>query len=174
MVIRERRSDPAWQAPSVGDWANQLFSRTSGAPLRDGNQVALLENAAQNYPAWLNAIAAARQTIHFEMYIIHDDAEGERFADALVRKASAGVDVRVLYDWMGGFGKTSRRFWNRLRAGGVDVRCYNPPRFDRPLGWLSRDHRKAIVVDGTIAFVTGCALAACGRAIPRTTSSRGA
>jgi cardiolipin synthase A/B len=155
MVIRERRSDPAWQAPSVGDWANQLFSRTSGAPLRDGNQVTLLENASQNYPAWLNAIAGARHTIHFEMYIIHDDDEGERFADALVRKASAGVDVRLLYDWMGGFGKTSRRFWNRLRAGGVDVRCYNPPRFDRPLGWLSRDHRKAIVVDGTIAFVTG-------------------
>jgi cardiolipin synthase len=56
---------------------------------------------------------------------------------------------------MGGFGKTSRAFWKRLSAGGVEVRCYNPPRFDSPLGWVSRDHRKMISVDRTIAFVTG-------------------
>src|SRR5207249_3004906 len=73
----------------------------------------------------------------------------------LMRKAAEGVRVRLLYDWLGGFGKTSRRFWNRLRAGGVDVRCYNPPRLDQPLGLLNRDHRKMIAVDGGVAFVTG-------------------
>jgi cardiolipin synthase len=141
--------------PTVSEWANQLFSRTSGAPLCDGNRVVLLEDAAENYPAWLHAIEHARRTIHFEMYIMHEDAQGALFAEALLRKAAGGVQVRVLYDWMGGFGKTSRAFWNRLRAGSIDVRCYNPPRFDRPLGWLSRDHRKAIVIDGEVAFVTG-------------------
>jgi len=141
--------------PSVRQWANQAFSRASGAPLREGNRVTLLKDAAENYPAWLNAIRIAQRTIHFEMYMIHDDDQGQLFADALLRKASEGVRVRLLYDWMGGFGKTSRRFWNRLRSGGVDVRCYNPPRFDHPLGWLSRDHRKTITVDGTVAFVTG-------------------
>ena len=89
------------------------------------------------------------------MYIIHEDDQGQRFADALLRKAAEGVQVRLLYDWMGGFRKTSARFWNRLRGGGIDVRCYNPPRFDRPLAWLSRDHRKTITADSTIAFVTG-------------------
>jgi len=141
--------------PSVRQWANQAFSRASGAPLREGNRVTLLKDAAENYPAWLNAIRIAQRTIHFEMYMIHDDDQGQLFADALLRKASEGVRVRLLYDWMGGFGKTSRRFWNRLRSGGVDVRCYNPPRFDHPLGWLSRDHRKTITVDGAVAFVTG-------------------
>jgi cardiolipin synthase A/B len=143
------------QLPSVSEWANQVFSRTSGAPLCEGNHVVLLKDAAENYPAWIQAIDAARRTIHFEMYIIHDDAQGTLFAEALLRKAREGVQVRVLYDWMGGFGKTSRAFWNRLRAGAVDVRCYNPPRFDRPLGWLSRDHRKTIVIDSAVAFVTG-------------------
>ncbi len=132
-----------------------MFSRASGAPLREGNRVRLLKDASENYPAWLSAIDSARRTIHFEMYIIHEDALGRLFADALIRKAAEGVQVRLLYDWMGGFGKTSARFWDRLRAGGVDVRCYNPPRFDRPLGWISRDHRKTITVDGTVAFVTG-------------------
>jgi len=132
-----------------------MFSRASGARLREGNRVRLLKDAAQNYPAWLDAIGAARHTIHFEMYIIHEDAQGRLFADALIDKARQGVRVRLLYDWMGGFGKTSRAFWKRLSAGGVEVRCYNPPRFDSPLGWVSRDHRKMISVDRTIAFVTG-------------------
>jgi len=153
--VRERRLDRSWDPPAVRQLANQMFSRASGAPLRDGNRITLLKDAAENYPAWLRAIDAAQRTIHFEMYIVHEDEEGRRFADALVRKAKAGVRVRLLYDWMGGFRKTSRGFWNRLRASGVEVRCYNPPRFDRPLAWISRDHRKTITIDGTVAFVTG-------------------
>lgn len=140
---------------AVRQLADQAFSRAAGAPLRLGNLVRLLKDAAENYPAWLDAIRDARRSIHFEMYIIHEDDQGRRFADALLQKASEGVEVRVLYDWMGGFRQTSRRFWNRLRAGGIDVRCYNPPHFDHPLGWVSRDHRKVIVVDGAVAFVTG-------------------
>src|SRR5262245_34248731 len=141
--------------PSVREWANQVFSRISGAQLRENNRVVLLRDAAENYPAWLAAIADAKRTIHIEMYIIHEDAQGRIFADALIRKAAEGVEVRLLYDWMGGFGSTRHAFWNRLRAGGVEVRCYNPPRFDRPLGWISRDHRKTITIDGTVAFVAG-------------------
>ena len=151
----DRRPGATATLPSVYEWANQVFSRTSGAPLCDGNRVVLLKDAAENYPAWLRAIDVAQRTIHFEMYIIHEDAQGTLFAEALLRKAAEGVQVRLLYDWMGGFGKTSRAFWNRLRAGSIDVRCYNPPRFDRPLGWLSRDHRKTIVIDSDVAFVTG-------------------
>jgi len=37
----------------------------------------------------------------------------------------------------------------------VEVRCYNPPRFDSPLGWLSRDHRKMLAVDGEVGFISG-------------------
>jgi cardiolipin synthase len=153
--MSERRFESTSSALSVREWANQVFSRASGAPLRGGNRIRLLKDAAENYPAWLTAIAGARQTIDFEMYIIHGDAQGQRFADALLRKAAEGVRVRLLYDWMGGFWKTPARFWNRLRAGGIDVRCYNPPGFGHPLGWVSRDHRKTITIDGSIAFVTG-------------------
>ena len=135
--------------------ADRAFARAVGAPLVSGNRVRLLKDAAENYPAWLAAIDGARAYIHFESYIIHEDDTGRLFADRLIAKAQAGVRVRVLYDWMGGFGKTSRRFWNRLRAGGVEVRCFNPPSLSSPLGWVSRDHRKSLVVDDRIAFVTG-------------------
>lgn len=135
--------------------ADQAFSRAAGAPLIEGNSVRLLIDARENYPAWLDAISAAKSHIHFESYIIHEDDTGHMFADALIAKAREGVCLRLVYDWLGGFGKTSRAFWNRLRAAGIEVRCYNPPRLESPLGWLSRDHRKMLTVDGQIGFITG-------------------
>lgn len=155
LVAMIGEDDDAWTAPPLRALADQAFSRAAGARLIEGNQVRLLRDAAENYPAWLAAIGAARRQIHFESYIIHEDAAGREFADALVAKAREGVAVRLLYDWMGSFGKASRRFWDSLRAGGVEVRCYNPPRLDSPLGWLSRDHRKMLAVDGEVGFVTG-------------------
>jgi cardiolipin synthase len=135
--------------------ADQAFSRAGGAPLVAGNAVRLLRDAAENYPAWLEAIGSAERTIHFESYIIHEDAAGRQFAELLAAKARAGVRVRLIYDWLGALGHASRRFWRSLRQAGVEVRCFNPPRFDSPFGWLSRDHRKVITVDGRLAFVTG-------------------
>lgn len=135
--------------------ADPAFSRIAGAPLINGNQVDLLRDAAENYPAWLQAISAAERYIYFESYIIHDDDIGGQFADALIAKAAEGVQVCLVYDWLGGLGKTSRRFWKHLRGGGVAVRCYNPPRLGSPLGWLSRDHRKTLIIDGHTGFVTG-------------------
>lgn len=135
--------------------ADQAFSRAAGAPLLGGNHVRLLRDATENYPAWLEAIARAHSYVHFESYLVHEDAVGERFAEALIAKAREGVRVHVVYDWLGCFGKSSRAYWERLRQGGVEVRAHNPPSFDSPLGWLSRDHRKMVAVDGEVAFVTG-------------------
>jgi cardiolipin synthase len=135
--------------------AGQAFSRAAGAPLIEGNFVRLLKDAAENYPAWLEAIRLAERTVHFENYYLRGDAVGEEFAAALAAKAREGVSVRLHYDWFGGFRKAPRKFYGRLRAAGVEVRCHNPPRVDSPLGWLSRDHRKTLSVDGRIGFVTG-------------------
>jgi cardiolipin synthase len=133
----------------------QAFTRAAGGPLITGNSVRLLRDAAENYPAWLDAIAAARHTIHFETYIIWDDASGATFADALTTKAREGVQVRVLYDWLGAIGKTSQRFWDSMIRAGVEVCAFNPFRAASPLGWVHRDHRKSLIVDGVVGFVSG-------------------
>lgn len=146
--------------------ADMAFSRAAGVPVIEGNHVRLLKDARENYPAWLDAIGRSKHHIHFENYIIREDDTGYRFADALIAKAQEGVRVRLIHDWMGGLGKTSRRFWNRLRAGGVEVRCYNPPRLGSPLGWLSRDHRKMIAVDGQVGFITGLCVGRMWEGIP--------
>ena len=135
--------------------AEQAFSRVAGAPLVQGNSVRILKDAKENYPAWLDAMSSAKKSICFENYIIREDRIGYQFADVLAGKARDGVKVRLIYDWLGALGKTSRRFWRRLKEAGVEIRCFNPPRFESPLGWLIRDHRKMISVDSRIAFVTG-------------------
>ena len=98
--------------------ADQAFSRTAGAPLVGGNQVRLLKDAAENFPAWLEAIRAAERSIFFESYIVGNDATGREFRDALAAKARAGVRVRVLHDWLGSPGKLVPGFWRPLVAAG--------------------------------------------------------
>jgi cardiolipin synthase len=141
--------------PQLRELADRMFSRAAGAPLIGGNQVRLLEDGRENYPAWLAAIRSAKKHVHFENYFIQNDRIGQEFADAFAAKAREGVRVRIVYDWMGGFGKASRGFWKTARGAGVEVRVYNPPQFARPLGWISRDHRKTLIVDGNVGFVTG-------------------
>jgi cardiolipin synthase len=165
-LARHHRGHVRDPLPDLRALADQAFSRTTGAPLIEGNSVRLLRDARENYPAWLDAIGAAKRHINFESFIIHEDDTGRKFAEALIGKARDGVRVRLIYDWIGGFGKTSRRFWDRLRAGGVEVRCYNPPRLDSPLGWISRDHRKMLSVDGQVGYVTGLCVGRMWEGIP--------
>ena len=61
MTAAVRPLDPA----ATRMLADQAFSRTAGAPLVPGNDVRILRDATENYPAWLEAIASARDTVHF-------------------------------------------------------------------------------------------------------------
>jgi cardiolipin synthase A/B len=135
--------------------SERALSRTAGAPLVTGNSVRILKDASENYPAWFDAIKSAKRKIYFESYIIHEDEQGLMLADALAAKVREGVRVRLIYDWLGGIWASSRKFWKRMRDAGIEVRCFNPPRLDSPFGWLSRDHRKMIAVDGEVGFITG-------------------
>jgi cardiolipin synthase len=144
-------------AASVRQLAERALSRAAGAPLIAGNAVKILRDSTENYPAWLQAIAGAKKWVHFESYIFRDDEVGREFAEALAAKAREGVRVRVIYDWLGG---SSRRLARSMAEAGVAVRRFNPPRLDSPLGWLSRDHRKMVGVDGEIGFVSGLCVSA--------------
>lgn len=140
--------------------AEQAFSRAAGAPLVAGNRVTILKDSTENYPAWHRAIASAHHKIYFENYIVADDRVGREFVSALAEKARAGVRVRIIYDWIGARGLASPKLWRPAIEAGAEVRCFNPPRLDSPFGWLARDHRKMIAVDGRIGFVSGLCVSA--------------
>jgi len=134
------------------------MARTSGSPLTEGNDVRILHDAPENYPAWEKAIASARRTVHMEMYIFRADAWGHRFAALLAGRAAAGVKVRVLCDWFGSWSTPHRLFRPLLEHGGV-VRYSNPLHPTKPLAAVRRNHRKVICVDGSVAFISGLCIA---------------
>jgi cardiolipin synthase A/B len=137
------------------DLLDQAFTRAAGAALVPGNRVQLLKDARENYPAWLTAIAGAQRTVFFENYMFCEDGIGLEFQRALAARAREGVRVRVIYDWLGSFGRASAGYWRALRAAGVEVRCFNRARLAAPVGALHRDHRKMLSVDGRVGFITG-------------------
>ena len=135
--------------------AEQALSRAAGAPLLSGNALDLLIDAAAHFDAWLKAIRGAQRHVLLENYIIRDDDVGRAFREALVERAQAGVMVAVIADWLGCLGQSRGAFWAPLRAAGGQVRIFNPPRMGEPFGWLSRDHRKLLVVDGIYGSLSG-------------------
>jgi len=168
MSIPETESPRATEAPSgllsLQQIADQAFSRAAGAPLVTGNAVRILKDAAENFPVWLDAIRGAGRSVFFESYMIGDDPVGREFIQVLAERARAGVRVRLLYDWVGTQAPAAL-FTPLVHAGG-EVRSFNPPRLDSPFGWLTRDHRKMIAVDGRIGFVTGLGVSARWRGNP--------
>jgi cardiolipin synthase len=121
-----------------------------------GNRVRLLRDGAQIFPAWLEAIEAARSRISLEMYIFADDGIGRRVAEALCRAAERGVAVRVLYDDVG-CRLTPRAFFEAMRARGVMTIAYHRNRRFLPRVWkmFRRNHRKNLVIDQQTGFVGG-------------------
>jgi cardiolipin synthase A/B len=122
----------------------------------DGNQIKLLRNGAEYFPALEAAIDGALGEIYLQTYIYAEDPTGVRIGNALIRAAQRGVIVNVLLD---GFGckDLSKKYVGKLEQAGVQVMFYRP----KISPWtfktrrLRRLHRKVVVVDGVLGFVGG-------------------
>jgi cardiolipin synthase len=128
------------------------------SPLVLGNHLTLLQDGPATYQAMFAAMRAAKDHIHLETYIFADDDTGKQFADLLLERQAAGVQVNLIYDSVGCL-NTPKEFFERLRAGGIQVLEFNPinPLAGNKKAWLlnNRDHRKLLVVDGRVAFIGG-------------------
>ena len=134
-----------------------LIESISGSPLVAGNKVTLLIDGPATYAAMFKAIANAKDHINLETFIFEDDEVGRKFADFLLQKRSEGVRVNLIYDSLGCL-NTPAAFFQRLRDGGILALEYNPinPAKAREKWLLThRDHRKILVVDGSVAFTGG-------------------
>ncbi|MEN3364761.1 MAG: cardiolipin synthase [Burkholderiales bacterium] len=134
-----------------------LEEAATGSPLIAGNKVTLLYDGPQTMAAMTEAINAARDHINLETYIFDQDEVGIRFADLLIARQRAGVQVNVIYDSVGTIG-TPQAFFDKMRDAGIKLLAFNPVNPLKLLGpWEpnNRDHRKILVVDGVIAFTGG-------------------
>ncbi len=129
----------------------------TGSPLVGGNTVRLLNDGPSTYAAMFEAIEDAKDHINLETYIFEDDEVGRRLAELLIKKQRESVQVNIIYDSVGCL-ETSDAFFEHLRDSGVKIVQFNPI---NPLAvkrrWMvtKRDHRKILVVDGSVAFTGG-------------------
>jgi cardiolipin synthase A/B len=131
---------------------------TCQAAVHRGNRVEIFTNGAQFYPAMRDAILAAEGSINFEGYIFRPGEAATMLADAMVERAHAGVEVRLVLDWVGSAsmgGATARR----LREAGCKITFYQPITWYRLHRLNNRTHRELLVVDGRVAFTGGAGVA---------------
>ena len=145
--------------PAPGSAAfGRLIEGLTGAPVRAGNRVQVLRNGCQTFPAMLEAIAAATETIDFSCYIYWPGEITEQFTDAFCERARAGVEVNVLLDaW--GSARHDRRQVDRLARAGATVAFFRTPRWYTLDKLNHRMHRRLLVVDGRVAFTGGVGIA---------------
>jgi cardiolipin synthase len=138
------------------------FTRTMssllGPGLLPGNRIRAYQNGDEIFPAMLEAIRGAQQTITFETYIYWSGEIGKKFAEALSERARAGVKAHVLLDWVGS-GKIDKGVLDELESAGVEVERYHPVRWHTITRINNRTHRKLLVVDGKIGFTGGVGIA---------------
>ncbi len=133
----------------------QLFKNQNMAlPFKD-NEVEIFTDGYGFFPALLREIGQARHHIHIDIFIFNDDELGRLLADALMDKARAGVEVRLIYDDVGCW-HVRNRFFERMREAGIDVHAFMPVKFPAFTSKVNyRNHRKLIIIDGQVGFIGG-------------------
>ncbi len=122
----------------------------------DENDITLLRNGGEYFPALIAAIDAAHVRVWLETYIFADDTTGRAVAEALIRAASRGVEVRVVIDGFGSYDHICE-LDQRMKQGGVKLAVFRPEtsRFRFRKSRLRRMHRKLVVIDERNAFIGG-------------------
>jgi cardiolipin synthase len=122
----------------------------------EGNEIKLLINGEEFFPAVFESIRAARHQVLLETFIVSEDQIGIELKQALITAAQSGVQVEVMVDDYGTI-DVSKSFLSEMIDAGVTILAFDPK--PRTLGMRTnmfrRLHRKIVVVDGEIAYVGG-------------------
>ena len=129
----------------------------AGGPLRAGGTARLLNNGDEFFPALHEALKGAKQSINFAVYIWEEGKASDGVFAILIERARAGVQVRVLLDGLGG--NAPDEDIERLKEAGGKVKVFRAARLGKLSRFHKRNHRRTIVVDGSVAFVGGMAIA---------------
>ena len=136
-----------------------LLLNNSKALLTRYNQVEILNNGEETFPALFKALLQARKFIHLEYYIIAEGSLATRLKEILLQKAAEGVEVRVIYDDVGSW-SLSKPYLRELREAGIQIFPFLPVRFHHFANKANyRNHRKIAVIDGEVGFVGGLNIA---------------
>jgi cardiolipin synthase A/B len=148
----EKPIDPA------SDHFIHVLESACNTTLKHGNTIGVFTNGTSFYPAMLDAIRTARETVNMECYIFKRGEIGDQFIRALAERARAGVRVTIVMDSIGSWG-TYRASGKVLRDAGCRVERYQRVRWYSLARLNNRTHRELLVIDGRVAFVGGAGVA---------------
>lgn len=156
---KEKFEDVQVLPPEKYEGLVALLNSEKESPLYGGSDVLFYRTGEEKFKALFAAIKAAKKHIHIQYYIFMDDDLGSHFAELLIQKAKEGVEVRLIYDDVGAW-KVKRKFFDNLESNGVQVQAFLRVKFR----WLTsrvnyRNHRKVVVIDGSIGFMGGMNIA---------------
>lgn len=143
---------------SLSTDSRQLITLTNklvGPHLFVGNQIDVFTTGHDKFESMKRDIAAARDYIHVQYFIIENDATGSELVQLLMDKAREGVKVRLLYDYVGSF-YVGSRVLKQMREAGIEVHPFlrlTFMQFALRVNW--RNHRKIVVIDGNVGYVGG-------------------
>lgn len=156
---------PPGPGATVDDRLQELRRRLEGLlgiPASEGNDLTILRNGDQIFPAMLEAIRASERTVDFLTFVYWKGDIAHEFAHALAERATAGVTVRVLIDAVGGR-LIDNELIDHMQGCGVQVEWFRKPfsiaQLTSPLKQNHRTHRKVLICDERVGFTGGVGIA---------------
>jgi cardiolipin synthase len=143
--------------PDGDDFLNVIQS-TCQAAMHGHNKVEIFTTGAQFYPAMRDLILGAQSSVNLEAYIFRPGDAADMMVDAMVDRARAGVEVRLVFDAIGS-ARLGGATASRLRDAGCQINFYQAIRWYRLHRLNNRTHRELLVVDGRVAFTGGAGVA---------------
>lgn len=152
-----KSQDMGLLGPLAGSYADLVLYNleVGGSVLTLNNQVEIFTDGVDKFEDLKKELKSAKRYIHIQYYIIKNDELFDSMLPILLEKIGEGVEIRILYDGMGGRFMPERK-WRLLREAGIKIACFFPP----VLGRLNfrvnyRNHRKIVVIDGRAGYVGG-------------------
>lgn len=130
---------------------NLLYGKS---PVFAGNSVHVFKSGEEKFKSLFAELKNAKDTIHLSYFTINNDQTGRELVSILTQKATEGVTVRLLYDYVGSLRTSSRLFNPLIRAGGQVSRFF-PVSILVPFTVNYRNHRKLVIIDGHAGYFGG-------------------
>lgn len=132
-----------------------LLNNLESSPLYSGNKITFYSDGISKFEALFEEIEKAKKYIHIQYYIFLDDEIGCKLRDLLLKKVKEGIVVRLIYDDVGSW-NAKRRFFQDMQDQGIEVQPFLKVAFKLLTSRVNyRNHRKIVVIDGTVGFVGG-------------------
>ena len=130
----------------------------TSTPIAPGNRAEVLINGDEIFPAFIETIASAKQSVNLLSYVYWHGEIARSIADAVCERAQAGIEVNILFDAVGS-AKMGRELTGQMRDAGANLAIFRPPKPYAIRRLNNRTHRKLCIVDGRVGLIGGVGIA---------------